>query len=309
MGRRRRLGALSVPRRHRDGDVRGVASATARERGRRSARRAPPRLGFLFRLQAQLLGFGPIQNFFKVDMLNTMGLAMVAATWLWQVSADRRVRVPAFAAATTLITLATPLLRAAAWPAALPDPLEAYLRPAASFSAFPIFPWAGFLFAGVMAGDLVDRGRMKGRQDFLPVVFAAAGLTGVALGWLASYRPPLFPTADFWHDSPTIFFIRLGAVTTLLAVAWLVETALKPGPLFRALVVLGRSSLFVYWIHVEMVYGVIAEPIKRTLPLWQSLAGWAAMCVLLYGIVLVKNRLMAGRELPRPMRILAAVLR
>ena len=36
-------------------------------------------LAFLFRLQSQLLGWGALINFLKVDILNVMGVAMVAA--------------------------------------------------------------------------------------------------------------------------------------------------------------------------------------------------------------------------------------
>jgi hypothetical protein len=58
-----------------------------------------------------------------------------------------------------------------------------------------------------------------------------------------------------------------------------------------------------------MVYGVIAEPIKRTMPLWLDQLAWALLCVLLYGIVRVKNRVMETRTLPPRFKIFAAVLR
>ena len=34
----------------------------------------------------------------------------------------------------------------------------------------------------------------------------------------------------------------------------------------RVVATLGRSSLFVYWIHVEMVYGVLGRPFRRAAP-------------------------------------------
>ena len=53
---------------------------------------------------------------------------------------------------------------------------------------------------------------------------------------------------------------------------------------------LGRSSLFVYWIHIEMVYGVIAEPIKQD----AAAVGVASsrrllFCVAFYRIVLLQE--------------------
>ena len=46
-------------------------------------------LAFLFRLQSQLLGWGALVNFLKVDILNVMGIAMIAAALLWSLSENR----------------------------------------------------------------------------------------------------------------------------------------------------------------------------------------------------------------------------
>jgi uncharacterized membrane protein len=219
-----------------------------------------------------------------------------------------------FAASICAFTFVTPFVRAVPWLSGLPDPIEAYLRPSGGYAAFPLFPWAGFLFAGVLVGDLVDAVRQGNRHRWLlhgPLLVAGTG--GVTLATMASYRPALFPTADFWHDSPTIFFIRLGVVVAVVPIAWIIEglseRGLLPRAPFRALVTLGRSSLFVYWIHVEMVYGVIAEPLKQALPLWATQAAWLLLTLALYQIVIWKNRLLEGYELPRRARILAPILR
>jgi uncharacterized membrane protein len=271
-------------------------------------------LAFLFRLQAEMLGLGPLHTLLKVDMLNIMGLSMILAALVWPLASARSRRMVLFALLTGLTTFSTPLVRAASWLAPLPDPIEAYLRPAGGYSAFTLFPWAGYLFAGVLVGDLVDAVRASNRTPTrLQLAFALFATAGGAAAYLASFQPPLFPTASFWHDSPTIFFLRLATAVALVPLAWGIErisSAWSPlGRPFDVLVTLGRSSLFVYWIHVEMVYGPIAEPIKRMLPLWVDQLAWAALCALLYGLVLLKNRFMEGRELPRRARIFAAVLR
>jgi uncharacterized membrane protein len=242
-------------------------------------------------------------------MLNIMGLSIVAATYVWQSTGRRQTRVLWFAALTAATTLATPWVRATPWLAGLPDPLEAYLRPAGPYAAFPFFPWAGFLFAGVLVGELVDAVRVAQRRE--PIL--NTGLTGtgaclIALGWFASFQPALFTTASFWHDSPTLYCIRLGCVLLTVPVAWAI-VKIFPEPIVRPLVMMGRSSLFVYWIHVEMVYGVIADPIKRQLPLWGALTGTALLCVFLYALVLLKNKALQRYELRGPARVFAAVLR
>lgn len=301
--------AMSAASKARQADTLAAGARAARRRGWEIFL-----LAFLFRLQAEVLGFGPLATLLKVDMLNIMGLSIVAGSFVWQASRDRRARVVMFAVLTATMTLVTPLVRAAAGLAVLPDPIEAYIRPAGGYAAFPMFPWAGFLFAGVLVGDLADAVRLRQRRPWtLHGPLLLLGVIGVVLATLASYQPALYPTASFWHDSPTIFFIRLGAVAALVPVAWVIEGLSERGLLpltpFRALVTLGRSSLFVYWIHVEMVYGLVAEPLKQALPLWATQVGWLLLTCALYAIVLWKNRMLDGYELPRRARILAPILR
>jgi hypothetical protein len=45
------------------------------------------------------------------------------------------------------------------------------------------------------------------------------------------------------------------------------------------------------------------------LPLEASLTATAVLCLILYGIVLWRNRVIQGRELPRALRILTPILR
>ena len=52
--------------------------------------------------------------------------------------------------------------------------------------------------------------------------------------------------------------------------------AFVPAALGAPLATLGAASLFVYWVHVELVYGGIAIPIKRRLPLELTLVATVA---------------------------------
>jgi uncharacterized membrane protein len=262
-------------------------------------------LAFLFRLQSQLLGWGPLVNFLKVDILNVMGVAMVVAALLWRLSDNRGARVALFAIATAALAMATPLVRAWEALAILPDSIEAYIRPLAGRTTFALFPWAGFLIAGAIAGELVAAARTESGERRLQYGFLLAGLAGGGLAYALSYGPSIYPNANYWTSSPTYFFVRLGLDAALLPLAWWIVKVHD----FRVVNTLGRSSLFVYWIHVEMAYGVISLPLRRALPIELSLLGTVLLCAVLYGLVRVKDRLMAGVTLPGPLRILTPVLR
>jgi fucose 4-O-acetylase-like acetyltransferase len=202
--------------------------------------------------------------------------------------------------------MSTPLIREAAWVTALPDPVEWYLRPSSWHTSFVLFPWAGFLFAGAICGELVDAARTKTNDGRLQLTIAAIAAATVGGGYWASLQPSIYPVSNFWLSSPTFFFIRLGLAMALVPMTWVLEKTVKP---LGFLEVLGRSSLFVYWIHVEMVYGVIAKPLERLLPLELSLLGTVALCALLLAIVRWKNQLMRSWQLTGPFRLLTPVLR
>ncbi|MEO7158819.1 MAG: heparan-alpha-glucosaminide N-acetyltransferase domain-containing protein [Vicinamibacterales bacterium] len=278
-------------------------------------------LAFLFRVQSQLLGWGAFSNVLKVDILNVMGLAMIAAAIIWGLSESRTARIVLFAVATVALAMSTPLIRDAGILAALPDPIEAYIRPLPGRSNFALFPWSGFLVGGAIAGELVYAAGSASRERLLQGGFVMAGLAGMGAGYAASFQPSIYPVANFWTSSPTFFFIRLGICTLMLPVAFAVDrfhafARRRFGTYFaepdlpgRVITTLGRSSFFVYWIHVEMAYGALARPIKRALPLEWSLAATVALCAVLYAIVRWKDRRMPAVQLTGPYRILAPVLK
>ncbi len=278
-------------------------------------------LAFLFRLQSQLLGWGPFVNFLKVDILNVMGLAMLGAAVLWSLSDRRATRIACFAAATGAMAMSTPLIREAGLLGVLPDPVEAYLRPIRGLTSFALFPWAAFVFGGAIAGELVHAARTETAERRLQLALLASGLAGAVAAYQLSFRPSIYANANFWTSSPTFFFIRLGVNTVMLPMAWAIDrfhgwarrqwsgVFREPDVPGRVIATLGRSSLFVYWIHVEMAYGVVGRPLRRALPIELSLVATVLLCALLYAIVRWKDRVMKGVELPGALRVFAPVLK
>ena len=278
-------------------------------------------LAFLFRLQSQLLGWGALINFLKVDILNVMGLTMIASAIIWGLSRNRMLRIAMFAIATITVTMTTPLVREAGIVASLPDAIEAYIRPLPGRTTFNLFPWSAFLFGGAIAGELVYAARTEVEERRLQGALLVAGIIGIVAGYAASFRPSIYPVANFWTSSPTFFFLRLGVCTALIPIARAVDAFhqfarrnfskvfSEPDVPGRVITTLGRSSLFVYWIHVEMAYGGLSRPLKRALPLEVSLVAWIALCAALYAIVRWKDRKMQAVTLTGPFRIFAPVLK
>lgn len=279
--------ALASGARMRSGRSLGDVVALARTRGWQIFG-----LALLFRLQSWVISGGPPERMLKVDILNVMGLAVVVTAAIWGMSRRHLARGVLLAAAAVGVAMVTPVVRGAGWLSSLPDPLEAYLRPPPNAS-FSLFPWAGFVFAGAAAGLWLDLARARGREGRAVARTTLAGLGLAAGGYVAALLPPLYATTNFWTSSPTFFFIRLGAALCLLGVAyvWQAGSAAR-----SALADLGRWSLLVYWVHVELAYGVVSIPFHRGLSWEQATTGAIVLSLLMYALA----RVMAARTGPRP---------
>lgn len=237
-------------------------------------------LAFLFRIQAWILGWANPRDLLKVDILNIMGPSIVAAAALWGVARTRRPRIMALALVTAVAVLLTPIVRVLPVLANLPDPLEAYVRPTGGWSNFVFFPWAGFVFGGALVGVILDAARGPEQERRANVAFLAAGLLAAYvaywLSFLPSQLPAWYPSSFFWTTSPSFFFLRLGLLTASVGVAYVWELRQGAAERWSPLRQLGRTSLFIYWIHVEMVYGLISLDLHKSLSLSQA---WLAFGV------------------------------
>jgi hypothetical protein len=54
---------------------------------------------------------------------------------------------------------------------------------------------------------------------------------------------------------------------------------------------LGRHSLFIYWIHVELVYGYASTLWRGRLPLWGTALAYVAFCVLMFRALVLRDHL------------------
>jgi uncharacterized membrane protein len=209
----------------------------------------------------------------------------------------------AFAAVAAAIAMLTPIVRTTALLNWLPDPVEWYFRPVPGRTNFTMFPWAGFVFAGAAAGVVIDEARRPDRSVRLHAALGAGAVVIAAAGYRASFLPSIYARSDFWTSSPTFFFLRVGLMLALLVVTFMaghlighgVERAAPQGAPakgygFAPLALMGKASLFVYWVHVELVYGVFSRPFRGRLSFEQVLVAYALFTLFMLGVVLARNR-------------------
>ena len=183
----------------------------------------------------------------------------------------------------------------------LPAPLRAYIVPVPDFSNFVFLPWIGFVFAGALVGVLIDATRTPSEERSVNLAFAIGGVALAFAAHRASFLPSLFPQSSYWTTSASFFLLRLGILVAAVGGAWLWEQrrggAEKRSPLRQ----LGRTSLFIYWIHVEMVYGLISLPLHRSLSWLQAWLSFALFMVFMLACSIAKDRFVVWwRERRRP---------
>jgi uncharacterized membrane protein len=195
------------------------------------------------------------------------------------------------------LVLLAPPVRALGALARLPDPLEAYLRPIPNLTNFTLFPWAGFVMAGAFLGVLLDEARTPEADRRVNLTCLAGGLLLAFAAWRCSFLPPLDVRSRFWTTSASFFGIRLGLMVAALgaAYAWEQRHAIRqraaqaPGRRWSPLQTLGRSSLFIYWIHVELVYGLISNPLHGAFTLAGAWAALGVFWLLMLAVAAVKD--------------------
>src|SRR5262249_2853844 len=175
--------------------------------------------------------------------------------------------------AAVAVPLATPIVRDATWLAWLPDAIEAYLRPVRGLTTFAFFPWAGFVFAGSLVGLALDSAPSAAAESRANAGIFAAGLATTIAAYAASFAPRPYRHSSFWTSSPLFFFLRTGLVAMALALAYWRGLAARRDR-WSPIEQLGRNSLFIYWIHVELVYGLVSLKLHNGLTLG---AAWLAL--------------------------------
>jgi len=218
-------------------------------------------LAYLFRLQEYLLSFfWDWRDLFRVDILNCIGASMMLAALI---SAPRRGRPQygiTLAAAAALVALGPIIGPGQHLPAWLPRHLAAYIAGHDQIAAFPLIPAMAWTLVGVAIGHWLVRQNRDPRR--LTRAFIVCGVVGAAtVGGVKLVRaidPYIvhYPSEVAQQMGVGTFVFRLGSMGMM---ALLAHAAVRvwPPPRFSVMRVFGQTSLLVYWVHVELVYGLL----------------------------------------------------
>jgi len=265
-------------------------------------------LGILFRIQEYALGYKwvPWTDMLRVDVLNILGLSMMLMGVLcWLTSAPTpfvaRWRSTIGALFTAVVVgLLTPPLWTTWRPRFLPWPIETYINGTHTFHEpqhwlFPLFPWSAFAFAGLAVGFLVFTDFARRRENLF---FGLLGVTGVAAIVLSmifdASRVRLYAVYDYWHSNPDFLLARCGVLLIILSLtyAWRRWGFAQKG--FSPVIQLGQTSLLVYWVHIEFVYGRLSFLPKRGCSIPKATFGLCVIFLAMLGLSVLRARYKKG---------------
>ena len=262
-------------------------------------------LAFLFRLQLYVFGYptSPASELLRVDILNCMGMAMLILAPMAVFTTFERVRLCIILGFT--IAALAPVVSMIDG-SHIPSLIRAYFFP--SLRSFGFFPWASFLAFGMAAGSVI---RAIKHDDLGRAMLWTFGV-GIGLVILAeqfSHMPySIYAKSDYWLNSPALIMIKLGAVLAILAVSflWVQLGAAYRWSLFRQF---GTTSLLVYWVHIELVYGRWFGVWKERLTVTQVLIYTVILIALMAVLSIIRTRwnsiltYMKPEPVPQPRRV------
>ena len=271
-------------------------------------------LGLLFRVQEFLLGWGwsPWTDLLRVDILNTIGASMMLMGVACRIVQKRKARICASVGIAAGIAMLTPPLWTTWAPNWLPWYFESYINGVHNLGEpqpwlFPIFPWTAFAFAGLAVGFFLFTDWAHERMFQALLAVGAAGAILIVLSeWFDAIPYRLYMTYDYWHSSPQFLMLRVGilCLITLGVYAWCRWGLGQVG--FSPIIQLGQTSLLVYWVHIEFVYGRFSILTKHAQTIPRATTGLIVifLAMLLLSLARTRSRGHGGAFIARVRRTL-----
>ena len=242
-------------------------------------------LAIAFRLQMWIFALPnqPWTDLLRVDVLNVMGATAALLSLIALARGMQRVRW-AVLAGIALAALAPVMsgLETGGIPGAVRD----YFVPGTAFS---MFPWGSYLAFGLAAGSAVPFVK-RGEWSRVMQWAALCGFGLLLAGQYFSNLPfSIYSNSSFWLNSPALVACKLGVTLLLGSGAFLWTEYFSAGWSWVRL--LGTTSLAVYWVHVELLYGRWLSFFKGRLTIWECVFTSAALVMAMVGMSAAIRRL------------------
>ncbi len=191
-----------------------------------------------------------IIKFYNVDILQCIGFGLLLLVLLRLVIKKEKIYNYVLLTLAVLVVVLTPLFWKVNFAGFMPIALANYFN-TMNGSYFPLFPWLGFLLAGAITCKFYLDARENNRErNFVNLIMGAGVIIGLSGHFLLSDFVNL-PSLSI-SPQPIFFFQRLGYVIFLLGLCWHYAELRQTKASF--VLDVGRESLLVYWLHLQIIY-------------------------------------------------------
>jgi uncharacterized membrane protein len=241
-------------------------------------------LAFAFRLQLWIFGLpAPWTDLFRVDILNAMGFAIAVLSVMAFFRTVERARL--CAALGLAIAFASPLISQMNW-SGVPLLVRNYIAP--DYNAFGFFPWGAYLAFGMSAGSIIRAVPPEATDRVMQWAALAGGGMLMACQFLGNLGISIYAKSDFWLNSPAQVLAKQSVILLLLSLAFLwTRYGARDG--WSWVRQFGTTSLLVYWVHIELVYGRWFWFLKNSLTVAQTVTAAVTIILVMLAISTIKT--------------------
>jgi hypothetical protein len=222
-------------------------------------------LAFAFRVQLWIFGLPAAwEGLFKVDVLNCMGFSIAIFAVMAAFRTVERIRLCAVLGLA--IAFLSPVITQMNWNG-VPWTLRAYLVP--DYNFFGIFPWGAYLAFGISLGSIIRTVPPDLTDRMMQWSALAGGVLILICQYFAGSSLTIYPKSDYWLDNPAQVLTKVGVLLLMVSAAFVwTRYGAKSG--WSWMRQFGTTSLLVYWVHIELVYGKASWFFKDSLTIPQT---------------------------------------
>jgi uncharacterized membrane protein len=218
----------------------------------------------------------------QVDALQCIGVTLLILQGAVFLLRRKETFIRWVAIGGAVVIFGSPIVWSLRFAGRLPLWMAAYLN-AENGSWFPLFPWSAYILCGVLFGYFFLKAGSY-REEVATVLKYVAASAGLAVLAVLALRLPfdVYPSHDYWKSNPSIILVRLCVVSVVASGIFLIERFIQP--FARIPSIMGKESLFVYIVHLLIVYGSVMGPglnvyIGPTLSVVEALQITILVCV------------------------------
>ncbi len=244
-------------------------------------------------------------NFFQVNILQLTGITLLWLLLYFVLTKDNR-QLGFISLVTGIIIFAlTPFVHLVDWFEILPLPIAPYFS-LVKGSYFTIFPFSGFLFWGVAFGTYLERYPLEYRAKIMLRKGFYLGILLLPLGFVIYSLINLLnlPFFDVFKANPGMSIIRLACIGLGLSLIVLIyqKYLVKYQIINKVSFILGKNALFVYVVHLIVLYGFpwypsLASIYHKNFGILESFVLSSLVVVVSFALVFIFENLFSERRL------------